>query len=466
MSAAIKLSVDHLQNQIAELQNDYQKKMTAAATAGNFQLLQELSQELIAKVTSLTDKFNQPQNQSFYKSDLSLLNLEDYVCHVEKFHFESIHNDVFLGNLVKKFVNERTTSTFHNVQADMAKHALRLDLRLTPQLQSIIEHCKNVLKLTATPSVYVMASPNINAFAMPSDQGKISIGLTSAALEKLTAAELSYVVGHELGHILLGHVHFPTQSIIRSNHPEFTPLHAMKFFAWQRAAELSADRFGLLCGESFEKSAGALFKVCYGIAVDDRDALISYLDQLSAETSELEKFIATEDFFSTHPLPPIRLSAMAHFSKNEDTVVMEQKTKELLALCENTFLHEPQKLNAEVQKFLLYSSVLLCMADGEFSESELTALAKTLQRPLSIDEINAILEEGPQKVANQVGALAGAIRGYLSDSQILTLTRDICLLIVADGLITPTEVSQMYAIAGSIGVAPAFIDKVLSDYMK
>jgi heat shock protein HtpX len=52
-----------------------------------------------------------------------------------------------------------------------------------------------------TPKVYIMDSPEMNAFATGKDPQHASITVTSALMENLNRGELEGVIGHEMSHI-------------------------------------------------------------------------------------------------------------------------------------------------------------------------------------------------------------------------------------------------------------------------
>lgn len=60
------------------------------------------------------------------------------------------------------------------------------------------------------PKVYVMDSPEINAFATGKDPEHSSIAVTAGALQKLNRAELEGVVAHEMSHIRNKDIQFMT----------------------------------------------------------------------------------------------------------------------------------------------------------------------------------------------------------------------------------------------------------------
>jgi heat shock protein HtpX len=60
------------------------------------------------------------------------------------------------------------------------------------------------------PKVYVIESPDINAFATGRDPKHASIAVTTGAIEKLNKEELEGVIGHELSHIKNYDIRFMT----------------------------------------------------------------------------------------------------------------------------------------------------------------------------------------------------------------------------------------------------------------
>lgn len=81
-----------------------------------------------------------------------------------------------------------------------ANSAIEVQKQDSPELYRIIEN----LAITAgipTPSVYIIPSPAINAFATGRDPKHASVAITQGALEKLDRVELEAVMAHEFSHI-------------------------------------------------------------------------------------------------------------------------------------------------------------------------------------------------------------------------------------------------------------------------
>jgi Zn-dependent protease with chaperone function len=103
------------------------------------------------------------------------------------------------------------------------------------------------------PPLYVTQTPFVNAGAIGFERPIIV--LNSSMLELLTADEQKFILAHELGHVMSGHVTYRTIALIIlmvgvGNLPFLAGLALLPFqlalLEWYRKAELSCDRAGLL----------------------------------------------------------------------------------------------------------------------------------------------------------------------------------------------------------------------------
>ena len=140
-----------------------------------------------------------------------------------------------------------------------------------------------VLDVANPPEVYISQTPVVNAGAV--GMGDPFIVLNSSMLEVLSHDEVEAVLGHEVGHILSGHVLYRTLLIIVLNLVvlrytivglAIRPI-LMGLMEWYRKSELSSDRAGLL-------------------AIQDPDVAMSSLMHMAGgtrgETLDLEEFVA------------------------------------------------------------------------------------------------------------------------------------------------------------------------------
>ncbi|MEN6626286.1 MAG: M48 family metallopeptidase [Candidatus Sumerlaeia bacterium] len=83
-----------------------------------------------------------------------------------------------------------------------------------PQLFNVVEEMKIAAGLPAMPEVYVIDSPEPNAFAVGRTPEKSAVAVTSGLIKRLHRDELQGVIGHEIGHILNRDTRFMTQAAV------------------------------------------------------------------------------------------------------------------------------------------------------------------------------------------------------------------------------------------------------------
>jgi len=121
------------------------------------------------------------------------------------------------------------------------------------------------------PELYISQSPVVNAGALGVDQPFIV--LQSSLVEVLDAPGLEAVIGHEVGHIMSEHALYRTVlSLLLTLSSASSPLISSAMFPimmalleWNRKAELSCDRAGLLAVQDLDVSLGALAAMAGGI---------------------------------------------------------------------------------------------------------------------------------------------------------------------------------------------------------
>jgi Zn-dependent protease with chaperone function len=133
------------------------------------------------------------------------------------------------------------------------------------------EVCKT-FDVEKRPEVYVSQNTILNAFAVGMDNPFIV--LNSGLVERLDDEELIEVLGHELGHIMSGHMLYRTlfvilqkisKSLVQLPVPNW--IFSGVYYAlqeWSRKSELSADRAGLLATQNPDVSLRVAMKLAGG----------------------------------------------------------------------------------------------------------------------------------------------------------------------------------------------------------
>jgi Zn-dependent protease with chaperone function len=156
-------------------------------------------------------------------------------------------------------------------------NAVRVGPRQFPDVwQHYLLVCET-LDVHDRPELFVSQTPLVNAGAYGMDRPFIV--LNSGAVRLLDDAELTYLLGHELGHVMSGHVLYRTMIVL------LMQLATMGFpvvgiaarvvlvalLEWQRKSELSADRAGVLALQEPQAALTAMMKLAGGGREDETD---------------------------------------------------------------------------------------------------------------------------------------------------------------------------------------------------
>jgi Zn-dependent protease with chaperone function len=171
----------------------------------------------------------------------------------------------------------------------------------TPQLAEIAQDGIDRLQ---PGEVQLFLAPNreLNAYTFGLDTPKVVV-LYSALLQVMDRDELLFILGHELGHVALGHTWLNSLVGGIAGIPSSSSvgmLMTLAFLWWNRACEYSADRAGLLaCGKP-EKAISALVKLAAGPQADTPVELAQAYRQIDAEDDTWMGGL--NEALATHPM--------------------------------------------------------------------------------------------------------------------------------------------------------------------
>lgn len=164
-------------------------------------------------------------------------------------------------------------------------NAVRVGPTQRPKLDGLYEEVIATLDWPTRPELYVTQTPLVNAAAVGFERPFIV--LNSATIKLLDREEQRDILGHELGHIMSGHVVYSTIAIIImtvgiSNLPFLAGMALLPFqlalLEWYRKAEFSADRAGLLATQDTRPTYMTFLKMAGGNPVDDQGNVIDDID--------------------------------------------------------------------------------------------------------------------------------------------------------------------------------------------
>ena len=292
--------------------------------------------------------------------------------------------------------------------ARVRSDSLRIGPTSAPAIWRTVERVCERLHLEVEPEVYVVADPTLNAFApVVAGDARPVVILHSGLVQLLTASELAFAIGHELGHLGLGHAHMPASN-------SDNELDALKERSRQRYSELSADRVGLLATASTLVASTVMVKSASGLPDHllgfDPSAFMAQVERADEEGSrvwELDK---------THPALPFRLWALVRFAASDEyheltggaarSVPLGEVDAEIAAALDRMGDGRLGELEeSAVDLALTWAGALIVMHDGVVEDHE----RDELEALVGSDRARRALEFGG-------GQGLGAIRAKLRES--------------------------------------------------
>ncbi len=199
---------------------------------------------------------------------------------------------------------------------ELMQSALPVTPAEAPRLAALVADC--VTRLDAPPvQTFVARSNQRNAYTFGLTKPNVVV-VYSGLLNLMDEDELRFVVGHELGHVALGHTWLNTVLGGMGGVPVSLGAAVILTFAfrwWNRACEYSCDRAGLIACGSLPKAISALVKLAVG-DVDTEAELQTALQVVEAEDDSAWNLLANT--LSTHPLIAQRIAELRKFAASAE----------------------------------------------------------------------------------------------------------------------------------------------------
>ncbi|HEY0095235.1 MAG TPA: M48 family metallopeptidase [Archangium sp.] len=207
----------------------------------------------------------------------------------------------------------------------LLSNAFKLTRPVAPRVLDALAACKEVLGHEGPVDVFINPDPMIRAAAVYAPPDTPAIVLSSRLLEVFQEAELRFILGHELGHLAFEHFTLPLPATALAWDEDgklVSPATALGLYRWNRAAEASADRAGLLCARELEASASVLLARVSGwtsgSVKSELQAAARHVDALLSDPSARERRSEDDEAlgcFRSDAFSPWRVRALTAFSK-------------------------------------------------------------------------------------------------------------------------------------------------------
>lgn len=190
------------------------------------------------------------------------------------------------------------------------------------QLYEIVVDCAKELGI---PVPYVIISDCVHGLnACTAGTNQFSFIAISTVLPIIfSREEMKFVIGHECGHLALGHVVYHSAVSMMGTAGGLLPLVgpiiaktiSYSLNAWGRRSEISADRAGLICCGDINVAKHALMRLEGGMLNIDNVDIDEYVreSEKMLDSTSICKFA---EFNMQHPIIPKRIKALDIFSKS------------------------------------------------------------------------------------------------------------------------------------------------------
>ena len=163
-------------------------------------------------------------------------------------------------------------------------NAVRVSPNQFPRIHRLYTDICETLDAPEQYPIFVSQTPIVNAGAYGMDEPFII--LNSGTVNLLDDQQLSYVMGHELGHIMSDHVLYRTMTVLLIQLAQMGfPIVGLAARAilvglleWSRKSELSADRAGLLSTQDPDMVMSTMLKMAGG-GSDEETSLAEFIRQ-------------------------------------------------------------------------------------------------------------------------------------------------------------------------------------------
>ncbi len=362
---------------------------------------------------------------------------------------------------------------------EFLSHSVQIDK--IGSIPGVIDRVQRNLKTDVPIHMFLFEFPTATAMCMPRFQfgegetiDELVVVVSHHFMNTLNDDERTSILGHELGHLLLGHVKIPRKTLLDtetdlSKNPDLRA----NVMRWAICSEVSCDIFGYVAtGGNTKACSTALLKFTTGLDAKTFEALNedALIQQVLQQYDTLSESVV-DSVISSHPLTPLRLKIMsvvnhmpflAEFGADLDITDFQRLRNQFNNGVDSVVrkiypeLFEEQELD---QGFILFDlGVSIALADGDICREEVEALTKMISSDIDTAAFFQGLEETlrhrdhtsvAQELVDRAIAESGE-RGY-EKGDALQVIKYLCIIAASDGTVDSSELLMIYRFAKHFG---------------
>jgi len=351
-------------------------------------------------------------------------------------------------------------------------HSVQIDRM--GSMPDVIDAVRNRLDTDLPIHVFLYEFPCASAMCMPrfalgnqEDPDELIVLVSQHFVNDLSDNERAFILGHEIGHIMLDHVRVPRKALLdhevdTSKIPELRS----DILRWAICCEISCDVLGFLAsGRDYEACSLALLKYTTGLTANVFQHWESgkLIEQSLAQYERLSESVV-ESVISTHPLTPLRLKILERLPEEPflravgDSLPIEAFTqqRESLNTSIDTLVRRiyPELFDEEAldQGFIVfYLGVATALADGNMDREEVRAIRRIVGDHVDTESFFADLEQTLQTTDHRTvvdelvkRAVMEAQSKEFTKKDAIRCAREMLIVAAADGKVDSNELMTIY----------------------
>jgi hypothetical protein len=374
---------------------------------------------------------------------------------------EQLHGDEVLAQALQRAgVLRRQGMT----RARLLSQAVRVNLRLLPNVAQSFAHLSPQMTLGKPLEAYVFAEPSINAFVTEGVNHTL-VGVSSGAVGMLSSEELKFVIGHELGHASFRHLEVAPDMLMESSNLDIQHYRLLR--AWQRAAELSADRAGLLCCGSVEVAAAAMFKTVSGLNLPGlRIDPSEFAQQWEHLVNEVLDEGRRDQWQLSHPFPPLRMKALMAFARLGPGSAADAEAQRLLAVMDAPSTQKKDADDPLLARFVFWGGAYLALADGQLTHEARLRLNQVAPEGVGLAEFSNGSASVSELALQRFQEARRTRRTKLSAGELHHITMGLIDMVRLTGPVSNNQVVRLRHLGEELGLTAQAMDLMLSKRLK
>ena len=230
------------------------------------------------------------------------------------------------------FLSYNASTAQHN---QLLRHAKQITLQDRSGLAEAITECARRLQVEPV-QVFIVPSRTFNAYTFGLSSPK-AIVLYEPLLQVMDREELQFVIGHEMGHVRLGHTWLNSLVGGMAGIPTTASaalLLVLALRSWNRACEYSADRAGLLACGAPDKAVTALIKLEAGAdaGIDglDTDDIRRAIQRIETQDDDWVNNLG--ELVATHPMIIKRIQELRQYTRSGEYRTLQSQVNQNLLI--------------------------------------------------------------------------------------------------------------------------------------